>query len=66
MPRANSYPTRMKGASGAATYRGEPREAPQAKGCRCREHGYEPWLERQDDGAIHCCRCGSDFTRGVR
>lgn len=38
-----------------------PQEAGQAARCRCEKNGYEPWLERDVDGQLHCHRCGLDY-----
>lgn len=34
-----------------------PEGAMAAPGCRCET----PWLERDQDEQLHCCRCGKDY-----
>lgn len=61
MPKARSYPTRMHGASGAATYRGNTMQAlaggaKQAKACRC-----EKPVTYQDEDGERRCLCGRAY-----
>lgn len=35
-----------------------PEQANKAQTCRCDE----PWLERDEDGQLHCVQCGKDYA----